>query len=64
MKTGEELLGQQPTQHITEIYKKALRRVAVRTVDGKPCWCLVTREEALDANHRHDYRCKIARNLV
>lgn len=61
MKTGQQLLNQQP---IKEIYRKALRRVAVRTIDGVPCWCLVTREEALDPKHQHDYRCRHARGLM
>ena len=63
-RTGEDLLGSPKTIALKEIYVRALLRVKVRTVDGLPCWCLVSREEALSPTFQHDYRCLTARMLT
>jgi hypothetical protein len=62
-KTGQELLGQPKVESLRDIYRAALLRLRIRNDDdGHPCWCLPM--GPLEENHRHDYRCKIARNLT
>ena len=62
-KSGQELLGESRVMSAREIYKKALSRLRIRTLDdGTPCWCLPTGK--LPPHHEHDHRCKIARNLM
>lgn len=62
MKTGEELLGQPKTTSLREIYRAALLRLRIRTLPDGPCWCLPM--GPLPEDHKHDHRCRIARELA